>query len=197
MGAADVSRTIADGTRTQALGERTFAHLRAKLDAIVTVTEAEIVAAVRLAAERPSRRRAVRRPGDRRDGLPRRGWSCADLDGPIGRGRQRRERRSGRVSRVPGRRRSPAEARSPFCGRRARRPSRSARRGSRTRIAASSSAACRSVRSAARVLGAHPAEEDRHHRRDEDHVADQPHEPGREAAGPRAGSATTALDSVA
>jgi threonine dehydratase len=50
--AADVSRTIADGTRTQALGERTFAHLRAHLDAIVTVTEAEIAAGVRLAAER-------------------------------------------------------------------------------------------------------------------------------------------------
>jgi threonine dehydratase len=50
--AADVSRTIADGTRTQALGRRTFAHLRAYLDGIVTVTEAEIAAAVRLAAER-------------------------------------------------------------------------------------------------------------------------------------------------
>ncbi len=50
--AADVSRTIADGTRTQALGRRTFAHLRALLDGIVTVSEAEIVAAVRLVAER-------------------------------------------------------------------------------------------------------------------------------------------------
>lgn len=45
------SRTIADGTRTQALGQRTFAHLRVHLDGIVTVSEAEIVAAVRLAAE--------------------------------------------------------------------------------------------------------------------------------------------------
>ena len=50
--AALVSRTIADGTRTQALGARTFAHLRAHLDSIVTVSEAEIAAAVRLAAER-------------------------------------------------------------------------------------------------------------------------------------------------
>jgi threonine dehydratase len=49
--AADVSRTIADGTRTQALGVRTFAHLRVLLDGIVTVTEAEIAAAVRIAAE--------------------------------------------------------------------------------------------------------------------------------------------------
>ena len=37
-----VSRTIADGTRTQALGRRTFAHLSRLLDAIVTVTEEEI-----------------------------------------------------------------------------------------------------------------------------------------------------------
>ena len=50
--AADVSRTIADGTRTQALGRRTFAHLSAHLDGIVTVTEEEIAAAVRLVAER-------------------------------------------------------------------------------------------------------------------------------------------------
>jgi threonine dehydratase len=47
-----VSRTIADGTRTQALGGRTFAHLRALLDGIVTVSEVEIAAGVRLAAER-------------------------------------------------------------------------------------------------------------------------------------------------
>jgi threo-3-hydroxy-L-aspartate ammonia-lyase len=49
--AADVSRTIADGTRTQALGVRTFAHLRVLLDAIVTIREDEIAAAVRIAAE--------------------------------------------------------------------------------------------------------------------------------------------------
>jgi len=46
-----VSRTIADGTRTQALGRRTFAHLAAFLDSIVTVSEDEIAAGVRLAAE--------------------------------------------------------------------------------------------------------------------------------------------------
>lgn len=46
-----VSRTIADGTRTQSLGRRTFAHLSALLDAVVTVSEAEIAAGVRLAAE--------------------------------------------------------------------------------------------------------------------------------------------------
>jgi threonine dehydratase len=46
-----VSRTIADGTRTQSIGRLNFAHLSAQLDAIVTVSEAEIAAAVRLAAE--------------------------------------------------------------------------------------------------------------------------------------------------
>ena len=46
-----VSRTIADGTRTQSLGRRTFAHLAALLDRVVTVSEAEIAAAVRVAAE--------------------------------------------------------------------------------------------------------------------------------------------------
>ena len=46
-----VSRTIADGTRTQSIGRLNFAHLRAQLDLIVTVTEAEIAAAVRLGAE--------------------------------------------------------------------------------------------------------------------------------------------------
>jgi threo-3-hydroxy-L-aspartate ammonia-lyase len=50
--AEEVSRTIADGTRTQSLGERTLAHLLAHLDAILTVTEDEIAAAVRLASER-------------------------------------------------------------------------------------------------------------------------------------------------
>ena len=46
-----VSRTIADGTRTQSIGRLNFAHLRVQLDLIVTVTEAEIAAAVRLGAE--------------------------------------------------------------------------------------------------------------------------------------------------
>jgi len=49
--AEHVSRTISDGTRTQSLGQRTFAHLRAHLDGVVTVSEVEIAAAVRLAAE--------------------------------------------------------------------------------------------------------------------------------------------------
>lgn len=46
-----VSRTIADGTRTQSIGKLNFAHLRAQMDQVVTVSEQEIAAAVRLAAE--------------------------------------------------------------------------------------------------------------------------------------------------
>jgi threonine dehydratase len=49
--AEEAGRTMADGVRSQAIGRRTFAHLRALLDDIVTVSEAEIGAAVRLAAE--------------------------------------------------------------------------------------------------------------------------------------------------
>jgi threonine dehydratase len=48
---ARTSRTIADGTRTQGIGRRPFEHLSLLLDGIVTVSEAEIAAAVRLAAE--------------------------------------------------------------------------------------------------------------------------------------------------
>ena len=49
--AEQASRTIADGTRTQSIGQLNFAHLSRLLDGIVTVSEAEIAAAVRLAAE--------------------------------------------------------------------------------------------------------------------------------------------------
>jgi threonine dehydratase len=48
---ARASRTIADGTRTQAIGQRPFDHLSKLLAGIVTVSEAEIAAALRLAAE--------------------------------------------------------------------------------------------------------------------------------------------------
>jgi threonine dehydratase len=46
-GAELTSRTIADGLRTQSVGERNFAHLQAYVDGILTVTEAEIRAAMR------------------------------------------------------------------------------------------------------------------------------------------------------
>lgn len=49
--ATRTSRTIADGTRTQSIGARNFAHLAALLDGIVTVSEDEIAAGVRIAAE--------------------------------------------------------------------------------------------------------------------------------------------------
>jgi threonine dehydratase len=41
------SRTIADGLRTQNVGQRNFAHIQAFVDGIITVTEAEIRAAMR------------------------------------------------------------------------------------------------------------------------------------------------------
>jgi len=41
------SRTIADGLRTQSVGERNFAHIQAFVDGIITVTEAEIHASMR------------------------------------------------------------------------------------------------------------------------------------------------------
>ena len=49
--ASRTGRTIADGTRSQAIGRRPFAHLSRLLDDVVTVTEAEIAAGVRLIAE--------------------------------------------------------------------------------------------------------------------------------------------------
>ncbi|MGC9159467.1 MAG: threonine ammonia-lyase, partial [Terracidiphilus sp.] len=42
-----VSRTIADGLRTQSVGVRNFAHIQAFVDGVLTVTEAEIRAAMR------------------------------------------------------------------------------------------------------------------------------------------------------
>ena len=44
------SRTIADGLRTQSVGERNFVHIQAFVDGVVTVTEAEIRAAMRAIA---------------------------------------------------------------------------------------------------------------------------------------------------
>ncbi len=46
-GAELTSRTIADGLRTQSVGELNFAHIQRFVDGIVTVTEAEIRAAMR------------------------------------------------------------------------------------------------------------------------------------------------------
>jgi threo-3-hydroxy-L-aspartate ammonia-lyase len=49
--AARTGSTIADGVRSQAIGRRPFAHLSCLLDGVVTVTEAEIAATMRLIAE--------------------------------------------------------------------------------------------------------------------------------------------------
>ena len=45
--AEKTTRTLCDGLRTQSLGERNFAHIRAYVDDIITVTEAEIRSAMR------------------------------------------------------------------------------------------------------------------------------------------------------
>src|SRR4029079_11351220 len=45
--AADVTRTICDGVRTQALGELTFATIAALVDEVVTGAEAAVVARMR------------------------------------------------------------------------------------------------------------------------------------------------------
>jgi threonine dehydratase len=51
--AEQVTRTIADGLRTQSVGEINFEHMRRFVDDIVTVTESEIVEAMRQLARNP------------------------------------------------------------------------------------------------------------------------------------------------
>ena len=51
--AEEVSRTIADGLRTQSVGAINFEHLQCFVDAIVTVSEEEIQQAVQLLAANP------------------------------------------------------------------------------------------------------------------------------------------------
>ena len=51
--AEQVSRTIADGLRTQSIGDINFEHIRAYVDDIITVTEDEIREAMKLLAQNP------------------------------------------------------------------------------------------------------------------------------------------------
>jgi len=51
--AEQVSRTLADGLRTQSIGDINFEHMRRYVDDIVTVTEDEILHAMRLLAANP------------------------------------------------------------------------------------------------------------------------------------------------
>jgi threonine dehydratase len=46
-GAELTSRTICDGLRTQSVGERNFVHIQRYVDGIITVSEAEVRAAMR------------------------------------------------------------------------------------------------------------------------------------------------------
>jgi len=52
--AEQVSRTVADGLRTQSIGEINFEHIRAYVDDIITVTEDEIRQAMKLLAANPA-----------------------------------------------------------------------------------------------------------------------------------------------
>jgi threonine dehydratase len=52
--ASEVSRTIADGLRTQSVGSINFEHILLYVDDIVTITEDEIRQAVRLLASNPA-----------------------------------------------------------------------------------------------------------------------------------------------
>src|SRR5689334_24198715 len=90
--AADTQRTVADALRVEQIGELPFAHMRALVAGIVTVTEAEMLAAVGLLARQA---RLVAEPGGaaavaawlyHRDELPptagdRRGSPAAYQDG--------------------------------------------------------------------------------------------------------------------
>src|SRR5690349_19713125 len=58
--AADTQRTVADALRVEQIGQLTFAHMRALVAGIVTVTEAEMLAAVGLLARQA---RLVAEPG--------------------------------------------------------------------------------------------------------------------------------------
>jgi threonine dehydratase len=51
--AEQVSRTLADGLRTQSIGELNFEHIRAYVDDILTVTEDEILQAMQLLSRNP------------------------------------------------------------------------------------------------------------------------------------------------
>jgi len=51
--AEQVSRTLADGLRTQSIGPINFEHIRAYVDDIVTVTEDEIREAMKFLAQNP------------------------------------------------------------------------------------------------------------------------------------------------
>ena len=144
--AADVTRTICDGVRTQALGELTFATIAALVDEIVTVSEEAVLEAMRwlaleakllveptaaltLAALRTGAVTGGRADGARRLGRERRsGAGC---------GRARRRRRpSASLSRPASPRAAPGDSGA------------AARRGRRARGCGRSRAARRRARSA-------------------------------------------------
>ena len=71
--AEQVSRTLADGLRTQSIGSINFDHMQCFVDGIVTVSEDEIRDAMKLLAQNPdTSSRTQRRSRHRRFPLPRR-----------------------------------------------------------------------------------------------------------------------------
>jgi len=79
--ASEVSRTIADGLRTQSIGPINFEHIRRYVDDIVTVSEEEIRQAVRLLGFKSSHRRGAQRSRSRgRLPVPRRPTSKTKLN---------------------------------------------------------------------------------------------------------------------
>jgi threonine dehydratase len=85
--ASEVSRTIADGLRTQSIGSINFEHIRLYVDDIVTISEDEIREAVRLLASNPA---TVAEPSGavavggflfRRDQLPKTNLNVAIISG--------------------------------------------------------------------------------------------------------------------
>ena len=85
--AEQVSRTLADGLRTQSVGPINFEHIRAYVDDIVTVTEDEIRQAMKLLAQNP---KTIAEPSGavsiagflfRRDQLPKTNLNVAIISG--------------------------------------------------------------------------------------------------------------------
>ena len=99
----DVSRTIADGTRTQAIGRRPFAHLRVDPRRRRHRQRGGDRRGVRLVAEEAGWSSSRRGAGHRRRSLPRARGGPRRTGRRRRGGRQRRERRPGPLSRVPGR----------------------------------------------------------------------------------------------
>ena len=97
--AEQVSRTIADGLRTQSIGAINFEHIRSYVDDIITVTEDEILQAMNLLSKQSrDRRRTQRRSLNRRLPLSRRPTTSNQIERS---NHQRRQHRARNASHSP------------------------------------------------------------------------------------------------